>query len=302
MATTVCTTCNGTGKGGLMAACSFCGGIGEIAAPRASRSAPSPEPRSAGPGCDSEPEHQASKTAPLPVGFLLSSWPLDTVLERLADAADHLRGAHNCDAEGHEGVLYAAQAAREHVKALRAAPRAAGGTTATDPEALVSALFKVSAAYGARKATAGEVDDARAALITYVRTIATERDEARETVKHRCEQRDEQEARAAAAEARVSELTRERDEANARFVDAERDWKRTLRERDAALARVSELEAALRPFVAAVLDGERIEEDYGDEDRYATPFGTITGADVKAAVRALASRPPAATEGEGGTP
>jgi hypothetical protein len=77
-----------------------------------------PGSREPGPRCDAEPETRASLTAP-PLQIGLSAWSLDLVLERLADAADHLRGAHNCDAHGHEGVLYAAQAAREHVKILR---------------------------------------------------------------------------------------------------------------------------------------------------------------------------------------
>lgn len=46
-------------------------------------------------------------------------WPLDDVLERLADAAEHLLDAHSCDAHGYEKVQHAAKAAREYVAGLR---------------------------------------------------------------------------------------------------------------------------------------------------------------------------------------
>ena len=41
-----------------------------------------------------------------------TSWPLHMVVWRLANAVDHLLHDHDCDAHGHEGVLYALQAAR----------------------------------------------------------------------------------------------------------------------------------------------------------------------------------------------
>jgi hypothetical protein len=69
-----------------------------------------------GPPCTSFPATSASKDR---LDVSLSAWPIPDVLERLADAADHLRGDHSCDAEGHEGVLYAAQAARAHAMNLR---------------------------------------------------------------------------------------------------------------------------------------------------------------------------------------
>lgn len=40
-------------------------------------------------------------------------WPLRDVLLKLADAADHLRTVHDCDAHGYEEVMEAARAARE---------------------------------------------------------------------------------------------------------------------------------------------------------------------------------------------
>ncbi len=80
-----------------------------------------PSERRDRPPCDAPPLIHPSKTAP-PLPWGTDPWPIAGVLEILADAADHLRGEHNCDAEGHERVLYAAQAARLHAEALRASP------------------------------------------------------------------------------------------------------------------------------------------------------------------------------------
>jgi hypothetical protein len=49
-----------------------------------------------------------------------SPWPLKEVLQRLADAADHLLGEHSCDAHGYEGVGYARDAARRILLVLDA--------------------------------------------------------------------------------------------------------------------------------------------------------------------------------------
>jgi hypothetical protein len=98
------------------------------------------------PRCDADLEPKASLTAE-PLQFGLSAWPIADVLERLADAADHLRGAHNCDAPGHEGVLYATQAAREHVKILRSAPAPAEHGM-EEIERLAEAVGKCSACDG----------------------------------------------------------------------------------------------------------------------------------------------------------
>lgn len=51
-------------------------------------------------------------------------WPLISVLRRLADAADHLNSAHDCDMHGYEEVREAAAAAREILRDL--APEAEG--------------------------------------------------------------------------------------------------------------------------------------------------------------------------------
>lgn len=46
-------------------------------------------------------------------------YPLADVLTRLADAADHLLKAHDCDAHGYEGVGYARDAARRMAKEIQ---------------------------------------------------------------------------------------------------------------------------------------------------------------------------------------
>ncbi len=46
-----------------------------------------------------------------------SPWPLPAIVWRLANAVDHLLHDHDCDAHGHEGVLYAMQAARSWLDA-----------------------------------------------------------------------------------------------------------------------------------------------------------------------------------------
>lgn len=50
-------------------------------------------------------------------------WPVQDVLRRLADAADHLLRAHGCDVHGYEGITIAAQEARKLADALTAALR-----------------------------------------------------------------------------------------------------------------------------------------------------------------------------------
>ena len=45
-------------------------------------------------------------------------WPLRDVLLKLADAAEHLREVHDCDAHGYEEVMEAARAAREMAQNL----------------------------------------------------------------------------------------------------------------------------------------------------------------------------------------
>lgn len=47
-------------------------------------------------------------------------WPLRDVLERLADAAEHLLDDHGCDTHGHEGVRFACLAAGRIITALDA--------------------------------------------------------------------------------------------------------------------------------------------------------------------------------------
>jgi hypothetical protein len=73
-----------------------------------------------GPRCDG-PEMTPIAAEPAPE-VPLSAWPVDVVLAQLADAADHLLRAHDCDAQGHEGVRYAVVAARQHVAAMRSRP------------------------------------------------------------------------------------------------------------------------------------------------------------------------------------
>jgi hypothetical protein len=41
-----------------------------------------------------------------------TAWPLRDVLEKLADAANHLLGEHDCDCHGHEEIAQARDAAR----------------------------------------------------------------------------------------------------------------------------------------------------------------------------------------------
>jgi hypothetical protein len=48
-----------------------------------------------------------------------SPWALLDVLEKLADAADHLLGEHACDGHGYEGVAAARDAARRIVEEVR---------------------------------------------------------------------------------------------------------------------------------------------------------------------------------------
>jgi hypothetical protein len=95
------------------------------------RAALSQEPAApvAAPPCGTLGPHSSS----MRVDVNLDAWPIADVLERLADAADHLRQDHDCDALGHEGVLYAAQAARAHVKLLRAALSPAAPTPTPEP-------------------------------------------------------------------------------------------------------------------------------------------------------------------------
>jgi hypothetical protein len=53
-------------------------------------------------------------------------WPLRSIVERLADAADHLLSFHACDADCHEGMRYAELAAREWLTVLDRQAREAG--------------------------------------------------------------------------------------------------------------------------------------------------------------------------------
>jgi len=49
-------------------------------------------------------------------------WSLTSVLKRLADAADHLLDAHDCDAHGYEEVGAARDAARDILRRLDELP------------------------------------------------------------------------------------------------------------------------------------------------------------------------------------
>jgi len=51
--------------------------------------------------------------APLHALSAGDAWSAARIIERLADAADHLLGDHDCDAHGWEGVQAARDAARE---------------------------------------------------------------------------------------------------------------------------------------------------------------------------------------------
>ncbi len=58
------------------------------------------------------------------VGKMLRSdtpWPLESVLTKLIDAADHLMHGHACDRHGHETVVYAVDSARKILAELRIA-------------------------------------------------------------------------------------------------------------------------------------------------------------------------------------
>lgn len=60
-----------------------------------------------------------------------SPYPLTEVLTQLADAADHLLGAHSCDAHGYEGVGFARDVARSIVTSIGPALRSALDDTGT---------------------------------------------------------------------------------------------------------------------------------------------------------------------------
>lgn len=53
---------------------------------------------------------------------LATPWPVQDVLAKLADAADHLLNYHDCDRHGYEGVVAARDAARTIVAALLGDP------------------------------------------------------------------------------------------------------------------------------------------------------------------------------------
>jgi hypothetical protein len=208
---------------------------------RASRSAPSPEPESAG----------ARATA----------------AEEVVNAAWELVSARNLD-----GSLQAKPTEVSRLKAAliryrdAPAPRAAGGTTATDPEigALLDAMLDDAGA-----GNEGSVEDSRAAILAAFRTIATER---------------------ADAEAERDRAWAQVDESGRVLIAAVRDRDAALARAESAEARVSELEAALQT-ICNLTDGG-IKRAPGRSRRV-----TFNQIHVVAA-RALASRPPAATEGD----
>lgn len=49
------------------------------------------------------------------------SWPVWDILDRLADAAEHLLGDHNCDSHGYEEVQHCRDLARDYAAKLQAA-------------------------------------------------------------------------------------------------------------------------------------------------------------------------------------
>lgn len=65
---------------------------------------------------EGEPYERRPSEATATADLNASSWPLHMVIWRLANAVDHLLHDHDCDAHGHEGVLYALQAARAWLK------------------------------------------------------------------------------------------------------------------------------------------------------------------------------------------
>lgn len=56
-----------------------------------------------------------------------TAWPLSMIVWRLANAVDHLLHDHDCDAHGHEGVLYALQAARRWLDGQPDVPKGEDG-------------------------------------------------------------------------------------------------------------------------------------------------------------------------------
>lgn len=64
-------------------------------------------------------EARRERNALLGLLGLQTPWPLADVLERLADAAEHLLGDHNCDDLGHEGKREAMLRGRVYVGAIR---------------------------------------------------------------------------------------------------------------------------------------------------------------------------------------
>jgi multidrug efflux pump subunit AcrA (membrane-fusion protein) len=270
--------------------------------------APSPEPESAGPR-----ERNWAKAHP-----------------DLADALD-FEGKPVCRAQhgstgtyctrrpGHDGEHVAGSwtvgwYAARWAAIPAPAPRAAGGTTATDPvEALVDALGEAASEYGYDeeiRRIGTIVPLARERVLSAFRTIATERADAKLAIEaldasfaRGLEQYQEARARAESAEARVSELTRERalehdlrkiaeDALNRRdrqYEAAEAQAARIFDVLTAKEARVSELEAALATVANEI---DRVVGTWTLDRRM-----TIAAERWRDRLRALASRPPAATEG-----
>jgi hypothetical protein len=288
---------------------------------RASRSAPSPEPESAG-----ARERNWAKAHP----DLADALDFDG--KPVCRAQHGSTGTYCTRRPGHDGAHVAGSwtvgwYAARWAAIPAPAPRAAGGTTATDPE--IGRLLDVLMASVELDGYHGDEEDepaaCRAAVEAAFRTIATERadaeaerdrawaqvDESGRVLIATVRDRDAALARAESAEARVSEITRERAE-YAEAAASEASLRRS------ALARVSELEAALGGLRGALERGAEVLDmatSFAEETQrihYDAGFfpGERTAHLVKDACRsaektlraALASRPPAATEGEGGTP
>lgn len=56
------------------------------------------------------------------IGMNATPWPLPSILDTLARAAEHLIRDHDCDAHGHELAIYAAKAAREWLRVAAPEP------------------------------------------------------------------------------------------------------------------------------------------------------------------------------------
>ena len=118
---------------GLLPACSLCDDTGE---------GPDHEPCSCpafaryGVGATRQAERLPCGTAAAVRESMATPHPLWSILTTLADAADHLLGPHDCDGHGHEGIKYAAEAARALVERIQAPPSEPDPTLAEVLEAV----------------------------------------------------------------------------------------------------------------------------------------------------------------------